>query len=393
VFLEYIGVLWKRLTFTQKVTIRNIVRYKKRFFMTVAGISGCTALLLTGFGLRDSVAAIMGLQYKDIALYDLMISFTDSAKQRDITRVSEIVQSSGNTRGFIKLREKTMDALNPGINLSSRQFVLIVPEDMDKLNRFIVFRDRATKESVPAPTEGVVITEKLSLLLNLKTGDQILLKDGDKSSVTAVVTGITENYFYHYVYMTPELYQRLYGAPPEYNAMYALLNEENASLLAKDILDEKAVNTLSFTQNRIDSFNDILTSLNFVVFVLIVSAGALAFVVLINLSSISISERMRELATIEVLGFYDKEVSAYVFRESAILTVIGALAGLGFGIGLHLYVLLSAETDIMMFGREIQPMSFVYSLTLTILFAVFANLFSNRKLKQIKMVEALKSVE
>ncbi|MDR2649709.1 MAG: ABC transporter permease [Clostridiales bacterium] len=393
ILLERISVFWKRLTFTQKVTLRNIFRYKKRFYMTIAGIAGCTALLLTAFGLMDSVAAIMGLQYKDIALYDMSISFMDNAKQRDVTRVSDILQSSSNIQGFIKLREKAMDALNPALNLSSRQFFLIVPEDMDNLNRFIVFRDRTTKQPVSAPDSGVLITEKLSTLLNLEIGDQILLKDGDKSSATVAVSGITENYFFHYIYMTSETYERLYGEPPDYNAVYALLDDNDASLLANEVLDERAVNSLTFTQNSIDSFNDTIKSLNFVVFILVLSAGALAFVVLMNLSSINISERMRELATIEVLGFYDNEVSSYVFRESAVLTVLGALVGLGLGIGLHLYVLLSAETDIMMFGRDIMPMSHMYSLALTLFFSVFANVFSSRRLKRIQMVEALKSVE
>ena len=391
--LERAGFIWKRLTFTQKVTLRNIIRYKKRFFMTIAGISGCTALLLTGFGIRDSIAAIMGLQFKDIALYDMTINFADSAKQRDITRVSGILRSNGDIRSFMNLREKTMDALNPELNIPSKQFILITPENMDMLDRFIVLRDRSSKKPVPPPSDGVVITEKLSKLLNLKIGDKILLKDGDKSSVTATVSGITENYFYHYVYMSPTLYEQLYGNLPESNTIYAILNNNNASSLANEILDEKSVNALVFTQNRINSFNDILSSLTLVVLILIISAGALAFVVLMNLSSINISERERELATIEVLGFYDNEVSAYVFRESAVLTVLGAFTGLGLGIGLHLYVLLSAETDIMMFGRGIQPMSFVYSLVLTLFFSLFSNIFSSRKLKQIEMIEALKSVE
>jgi putative ABC transport system permease protein len=323
----------------------------------------------------------------------MSISFADSAKQRDVTRVGDILQSSSNIQGFINLREKTMDAFNPASDLSSRQFILIVPEDMESMNRFIVFRDRTSKESVPPPDDGVLITEKLSTLLNLSAGDQILLKDGDKSAVTATVSGVTENYFFHYIYMTAELYERLYGEPPDYNAVFALLDENDASVLANEILDETAVNSVTFTQNSVNNFNNVIESLNYVVFVLILAAGALAFVVLMNLSSINISERMRELATIEVLGFYDNEVSSYVFRESAVLTVLGALVGLGLGIGLHLYVLLSAETDTMMFGRDIMPMSFVYSLALTLFFSVFANVFSSRKLKRIQMVEALKSVE
>jgi len=391
--IERIGFFWKRLSFTQKVTLRNIFRYKKRFYMTIAGIAGCTALLLTGFGLRDSVSAVMGLQYGDIDIYDLSITFADSAKQRDVDRVGDILQSSGNVTGFIKLREKTMDALNPDENLASRQIILMAPEDMDKLGSFVVFRDRLTKKPVTPPVGGVLITEKLSKLLDISPGDPIQIKDGDKSSVTVTVTGITENYLFNYIYMPASLYKQLYGAPPDQNGILALLNGNNTAVMTNDILNEKSVNAVTFTQNTVNNFNDILSNLNFVVLVLIVSAGALAFVVLMNLSSINISERMRELATIQVLGFYDNEVSAYVFRESAVLTAIGALAGLGAGIGLHLYVLLSAETDILMFGRDIQPLSFVYALTLTIVFFIFSNAFSSRKLKRIQMIEALKSVE
>jgi len=392
-FLERIGFIWDRLTFIQKVTLRNIVRYKKRFFMTVIGISGCTALLLTGFGIRDSVSSIMSLQFEEITLYDMTISFADSARQQDISRVEDLLRSNASSQGFITLRAKMKDAINPEANLTPRQFTLVVTEDTDNLDRFIVLRDRATGETIPAPTDGVVITEKLSDLLSLGIGDQILLKDGNESAVTATVTGIAENYIFHYVYMNSELYEQLYGDPPEYNTIYALLNNDGTSALARELLDKRSVNTIAFTQNQINNMNDVLSSLNFVMLILILSAGALAFVVLMNLSSINISERMRELATLEVLGFYDKEIFSYIFRENTILTIIGAFVGLGFGMLLHLYVLLSAETEIMMFGRDIHPMSYIYSIALTVVFSVVANIFSSRKLKQIQMVEALKSAE
>ncbi|MDR1542073.1 MAG: ABC transporter permease [Clostridiales bacterium] len=401
-FIEMIPLFWSSLSFTQKVTLRNIIRYKKRFYMTVIGIAGCTALLLTGFGIKDSIAAIMDLQYKDICVYDMSVSFAESAKQRDITRVGDTLMSSGAVSGQLRLYEKSMDAGNPvrGAGSADRTFTLIVPESMDALAQFIIFRDRETRKAVKADSEGVVITEKLSGLLEIYPGDGILIKDGDEY-IEATVSAVTENYFFHYIYMPKELYAALYGKEPEYNSVIAKMSpsigetEPSAKRnnLAGEVLEEKSVNAVSFTQNTIDSFNDILSNLNFVVIVLIISAGALALVVLLNLSSINISERMRELATIEVLGFTDKEVSAYVFRESAVLSAIGALAGLILGKSLHLYIMLSVETDIMMFGRSILPMSFVWSLALTAAFSICANLFSSRRLRQIHMVEALKSVE
>jgi putative ABC transport system permease protein len=361
--------------------------------MTVIGISGCTALLLTGFGIRDSVSSIMSLQFEQITLYDMTIGFSDSARQQDISRVEDLLQSNASSQGFITLRAKLKDAINPEVNLTPRQFTLIVTEDTDNLSRFIVLRDRTTGETIPAPSDGVVITEKLSDLLSLGIGDQILLKDGNESAVTATVTGITENYVFHYVYMNSELYEQLYGDPPEYNTIYALLNNDGTSALAREILEKRSVNTITFTQNQINNMNDVLSSLNFVMLILILSAGALAFVVLMNLSSINISERMRELATLEVLGFNDKEIFSYIFRENTVLTIVGAFVGLGFGMLLHLYVLLSAETEIMMFGRNIHPMSYIYSIALTVVFSIIANVFSSRKLKRIQMVEALKSAE
>ncbi|MDR1913727.1 MAG: ABC transporter permease [Clostridiales bacterium] len=390
-FFERLTFFWKRLSFTYKVTIRNITRYKKRFYMTVIGIAGCTALLVTAFGLLDSISAVMTLQYGEICLYDMSVTFSNTAKKQDITKVGDMLQNA-RAEGYLKLYEKTMDAVDIENLYTTRQVTLIVPENIESLKQYIVFRDRVTHDQVHPSADGVIITEKISQLLGLSPGDSIVIKEEDKNPITATVSGIVENYFFHYVYMPPELYETLYREELEYNAIYALLNDTD-SRLANEILDKAGVSSLTFTKNTKNTFDDTMDNMNFVVFVLIVSAGALAFVVLLNLSSINISERMRELATIEVLGFFDSEVSNYIFRESAILTLIGALAGLGLGVGLHLYVILTAETDIVMFGRTIKSASFIYSLALTVFFSVFTNLFASRKLKEIQMVEALKSVE
>ncbi|MDR1001376.1 MAG: ABC transporter permease [Clostridiales bacterium] len=390
--LEYVGFIWKRLTFTHKVTMRNITRYKKRFFMTVIGIGGCTALLLTAFGLRDSITALMSLQYGEICHYDMSVAFSDTAKERDLTNVGDILQEE-RVEGFVKLKQKNVDSYDPAGLYTTRQASLVVPETTEEFDRYIIFRDRRTHAQYDFSNQGVVITERLSQLLGVSVGDDITIKEDGYPAVDVAVAAIAENYFLHNIYMTPDMYQTLFNEEPEYNSMLVLLGERESTTMANEILDQTGVSSLTFTYATEGTFGDMIKSLNLVVLVLIVSAGALAFVVLLNLSSINISERERELATIEVLGFYDNEVSAYVFRESTVLTAIGALAGLAMGIGLHRFVLMTAETDLVMFSRHINFISFVYSIILTVFFSVSANLFAARKLKQIKMVEALKSVE
>ena len=392
-FLERIPALWRAFSFTYKVTIRNLTRYKKRFLMTVVGISGCTALLVTGFGLQDSVSDIIGLQFGEINQYNMTVSFRDSATAGNLTTVSGRLASSAHMKSQMFARQKTIDA---GASLSNTKMAnLVVPESAETLERFITFRERLSHAPLSFSDDGVIITEKLARELDLSVGDEIVL-DADDKVVTVPVTAITEHYFLHYVYMPPDLYATLFGEPAAFNTIFGYTTDESKSArneLASLVLDETGVSSIFFSKATKDTFTDIISSLNFVIVVLIVSAGALAFVVLLNLTNINISERIRELATIAVLGFTDGEISAYVFRENAALTAIGAGIGLFFGKFLHGYVLQTVETDMFMFGMQIQPMSFVYSVLLTFLFSAMVNVFTGGKLKKIDMVEALKSVE
>ncbi len=392
-FLEKIPILWNNLKFTHKVTIRNLFRYKKRFFMTIIGIGGCTALLITGFGVRDSVSDIVGNQFSKVYIYNQIIGLTDTSKSGDLKKVRDELRQSPIVNNSISAYSKSMDAYGGNGRVISCS--VIAPEDLEKLRYFINFQDRVTGDTLPLSESGVVITEKLSTLLDLKVGDTLTLKDSDSKFIDVQIEGITEHYFMHNVYMSKTQYEFIYNEPPEYNMIYSIVNRDeiNRLKLAESLLDLKGVAVVQYMDEMIDSFDDMIASLNSVIIVLIVSAGALAFIVLLNLTNINITERKRELATIAVLGFYDKEISAYIFRENALLTLIGSVVGMVFGVFLHLYVVLSAETEMIMFGREVKFMSYVYSIALTILFSLLVNWVSAGKLKKINMVEALKSVE
>jgi putative ABC transport system permease protein len=394
-FIEVIPFIWGLLNFIQKVTARNLLRYKKRLFMTVIGISGCTALLLTGFGVRDSIAGITDIQFGEVNHYNMTVTFTESAIGQDITRVGDLLSASPLHLRSLIARQKTMDAseANDG---KVYQATVIIPETTESLDDFFTFRDRATQDEYTLGENGVIITEKLSRLREIGPGDHMLLKDGDGPYVTVPVAAVMETYFMHYVYMTQETYNACFDEPPEFNTIFSVVRDENADetgALAAVLLDERGVSGVTFIRSMIDNFSDIIKNLDFVVYVLIVSAGALALVVLLNLTNININERVRELATLEVLGFYDGEVATYIYRENAVLTILGAGVGLLLGMALHLYVIVTVETDLMMFGREIKPLSFLLSLALTFFFALVVNLMTANKLKKINMVEALKSAE
>ena len=394
--LERFTLLWRRLGFIQKVTVRNLFRYKKRFFMTVLGIGGCAALLVTGFGLKDSIVDIVEKQFNELNLYNMVVSFGDSAVSKDVDAAYELLAGSGLSVAGLPARQKMMDAYNTAGGGLAYQATVIVPAYTDRLEDFFSFRDRATRRSHILSDDGVIITEKLAKLLGLSAGDSIFIKDGSGNFAEARVDAVTETYFMHFIYMTPALYRSCFGSEPELNAIYAVLADDASAEsreLARKLLDLRGTSGVSFVRSMINSFNNIIKNLNFVVYVLIISAGALAFVVLLNLTNINISERLRELATIEVLGFYDAEVAAYVYRENAILTLIGAAFGLLAGYFLHLYVILTVETDIMMFGRDIKTLSYLYSVILTFAFAAAVNVITAGKLRKINMVEALKSGE
>lgn len=393
VILEKIPFLWKRLNFTSKSTIRNLIRYKKRFFMTVFGIGGCMALLLVGFGIKDSISAMSDIQYVKLWHQSASITINEKASLSEQDELVEFLKEDEEISDFMKMKELSLDVMKDNV---TKNAILLVPEDVDTIPNFISLRERLSSKKLQLTDGGVIITEKLARLLDVKNGDTILIKDSDTTSKEVIVQGITENYMFHYVFMTPSTYKDLYKEEPEYNKIY-LKNKNKDSALemekTKEILQFEAATNVSLTTDLQNQINDMLESLNIVVYVLIIAAGLLAFVVLYNLNNININERKRELATLKVLGFDDMEVATYVYRENTILTIIGCGVGVILGIILHRFVIITAEIDAMMFGRNIRLASFVISIILTFAFSAIINFVMFYQLRKINMVESLKSVE
>ncbi|SHF61365.1 putative ABC transport system permease protein [Caldanaerobius fijiensis DSM 17918] len=393
VLLERINFIWSRLNFIQKVTARNLFRYKKRFFMTVFGIGGCTALLLTGFGIRDSISTIATKQFNEIFKYQMVTTFKSDASPNDITELMTIINRDRRIKESMLLSQSNIDVT---YNRAKKSAFLVVTADKEKFKDFVVLRNRSNGTPISLTDNGVVITEKLSNMLGVKAGEYIYLKNGDGKEAKVKVTGITENYIHHYVYMSSALYKKLFNKKPDLNEIVSKTIGSSKSLeddLSQKILKSPAVMTVNFTSSVNKIFQDVINNLLSVVLVLIVSAGSLAFVVLYNLSNINITERIRELATMKVLGLYDHEVSMYVIRENAILTIIGILLGLIMGVFLHRYVMTTAEVEILMFGRNIKPISFLYSALITIGFSALVSIVVHFQLKRVDMVQSLKSPE
>lgn len=393
IFLEYIGFLWKRLSFIWKATMRNLFRYKKRFFMTVFGIGGCMALLLVGFGLMDSIFAVSDNQYRKITTYDIAVTLKDDAPNEEKDQFAAWLSNQKEIKKQLPVHETSVSLESGG---KSKTASFIVPLSMDDFSEFFTLRDRKSGEKYRLSDEGVIVTEKAASLMGIKAGDFVYLKTDETSRVRVKVFAVTENYMYHKIYMTPGLYEKLYKETPEKTKIYCdskKLSTKERDQAGKKILSKEAAGSIVFASNEVKTMEDMIGNLNVVMIVLIISAGLLAFVVLYNLNNINISERRAELATIKVLGFYDMEVNAYVYRENILLTMIGILAGIGLGTLLHRYVILTTEIDLMMFGREIFRSSYIYSILLTIGFSIIINLLMFFQLKKIDMVESLKSAE
>lgn len=393
VFLERIPFIWKHLSFIWKSTIRNLIRYKKRFFMTVFGIGGCMALMIVGFGLRDSIFAIGKLQYGELQLYDGMVILNTDAEEEDKKEPIEYLSSE-------KAVSDIMEGYSKKITISKgkeeQEVYLSVPFDIEKNKEFQVFRNRITKKAFEMEKNSVILTEKAAQLLDVKKGDKIMLDDKDEKQAELRVTDICENYMEHYLYISPETYREIYGENMESNTIYFKMKDfdkKGLKEIGENILSKRGALNVTYTYNIQNQLDDMLESLDIVIVVLIISAGLLAFVVLYNLNNINITERKRELATIKVLGFYDKEVSAYVFRENILLTIIGVAVGVVLGSMLHRFVIVTVEIDSVMFTRIIENISFVLSAALTCLFSFLVNAVMYFKLKKIDMVESLKSVE
>lgn len=398
VLLERVPLVWNHLNFTKKATVRNLFRYKKRFFMTIMGIGGCMALLLVGFGLKDSIFSIVSLQYHQVQLYDGLFEIKDDSSDNEKEQIMDFLNQDPRVEGYKFQYKKTLDVSAIGADGEKKKEVNLVavdsPEHMDS---YVLFRSRLNKkEQYSLTDDGVIITEKMASVMGLKPGDSLVVENGDQTGITLPITAVSENYVDHYVYMTAALYEKQFGKKADFNQVLLLHNleaEGEEETLAEDVLELPGITSITLTNTMEGWFNDMLGSLDIVIMVLIVSAGSLAFIVLYNLNNISINERKRELATIKVLGFYDLEVSEYIYRENVVLTFLGMILGIVLGLLLHRYVIITCEIDMIMFGRNIFPASYGYSALLTCLFALLINFGMHFKLKKVDMAASLKSVE
>ena len=392
VLLERITFFWKHLSFSWKSTLRNLFRYKKRLFMTIFGIAGSMALMLVGFGIQDSIMDIALRQYSKLQHYDGTIISDEDAGKKEREKLEKFLQEDERISRYTDVQFTKMETPAGKSNLS---VYVYVPENLENFKEDVTLQNRRTKEQYELSDAGAAISEKTAKLAGLSVGDMITLIQ-DNKPYQVKVDIITENYMGHYIYMTPKVYEEAFHKKPDFeNIIFTVKDEakENMEQVGNEILEFPAALSISYTSSLADQLDRMLSTLGTVIVVLIVSAGMLAFVVLYNLNNINITERQRELATLKVLGFYDQEVSQYVFRENVLLTIIGVIAGAAFGILLHRYVITTVEVDAVMFGRNIKPLSFLYSALFTCGFSVFVNMVMHFKLKKIDMVESLKSVE
>lgn len=392
VLLERLTFIWKHLSFSWKSTIRNLFRYKKRLIMTVFGIAGSMGLMLVGFGIQDSISDIAAIQYRELQHYDGMVIEDSDATEEEHAELFEYMKENEQIAHCNRVQMTKISAPKGSSNIS---IYLFVPESLSEFAKDVTLKNRITGETYELTDEGAAISEKTASLLGLKVGDMIPLKKGDKEYKVRVAV-ITENYMSHYLYMTPRVYEQTFGEMPEYENIVFTMQEDckdDLEMAGTRILANPGALSISYTSSLASQVDRMLSTLDAVILVLIVSAGMLAFVVLYNLNNINITERQRELATLKVLGFYDGEVSQYVLRENVILTVLGIMFGAVFGILIHRYVITTVEVDAVMFGRNIKPLSFLYSGILTSIFSIVVNGVMHFKLKTIDMVESLKSVE
>ncbi len=397
ILLERVTFIWKRMKFTQKVTARNLFRYKKKFLMTIIGVAGCTSLIIAGFGIRNAISNMIPNQYGEIFKYDGSIELKDDITNSQIKEENEKIKSFEKIDNTLTCYEKTVEITSIQ---NSQTINLLVTDDVDNLDNFISLKSRTKKnEHYKLGNNSVVLSEKLAKLLDIKVGDIIKIKNTDNIEKNVKVGAITENYIYHYMYMSSEEYNSLYGEN-SYKPNAILIkeveqtSEDDEDAIGKEILNDKeivsGVNFLSMTK---DIFAMVMDKMELVVYILIVSAGLLAFAVLYNLSNVNISERIRELATIKVLGFYDNEVFNYVIKETRILTAIGIILGLFGGYALSMYAIKTCELDMLMFNYDFGTMCYVYGIIITIVFAEIINIAVNHTLKKISMIDSLKSVD
>lgn len=399
ILLERIAPLWRRLSFSWKVTFRNLFRYKKRFVMTVIGIAGCTALLLTGLGLQDAINDIIDKQYGEIVHYNAVVTTDDDLPAASRQELDDLLGAGGAVESSTRVQSASMVASGP--DKADVHASVVVPEDPGGLADFLTVRTRVGHEPLSIGDDGVVLAEKLANELGVGVGDTVRLAEQDEmgnatdKTFDLTVTGVMENYIYNYVFIGPGEYARMEGGQPAFSTYYAVTSSDageraqfNDAVRAID-----GVKTVAYNDEVIDAYKSMLKSVGLIVIVLVVAAAALAFIVLYNLTNINITERQREIATLKVLGFTPREVSAYIYRETMLLSVIGCAVGLVLGVFMEGFVVVTAEVDQVMFGRTIHAASFVIAFLLTMLFTVLVMLAMRRKLARVDMVESLKSNE
>ena len=393
ILLERITPLWRRLPFTWKVTCRNLMRYKKRFWMTVIGVAGCTALLVAGFGLSDSLNGIITKQFDNVSHYDLMTVVSKESALRE----GEVYDTLfGDSETFPLSMAAAVESTHCDSADGEMELYLMVPQDLTRFAQLMDLHERIGGKPTPLTDDGIVLTEKLAKTLGAAAGDTVTLKNADGDTAQFTVSGVCEHYIGNYAYITPAVYTAAFGKAPGYNAVLSTLRDESQQsrdAISEKLLDMDTVVSLTFTQDAVKQVLNMLRSIDAVVVLIIVCAAMLAFVVLYNLSNINIAERVKEIATIKVLGFYDREVYSYINRESTALSCIGTLLGLALGKALHAFIITTVEVDSVMFGRQIAPQSFLYAVALTLAFSTAVNLVMGRKLKKISMVESMKAPE
>lgn len=394
ILLEHIGFFWRRLSFSGKVTARNIFRYKKRFFMTVIGVAGGSALMMTGFGIKDSISGLIRKQYQEIFRYDVSLLY-DRPEIQEAVEADVRFERSTSVYSFttsVALTEAASQREEPAQDNVSVEVV----SDSGAYQDYVTLRKRNTSETYQLADTGVCMTEKLARDLSVKAGDTIYIENKNGVCKPVKVDHIVEMYTNHYIFITAGYYEEVFGESVQNNCILGILKdtaESAQTAIGSDYLNQDGVAGITFFTANIEKFNSMIESLNLVTYVLILSAAALSFVVLYNLTNVNVSERIREIATIKVLGFFDMEVALYVYRENLMITVIGAAAGLLLGLGLHSFIMRTVEMDNLMFGNEVHGLSLVLAFALTVLFSLIVNVVMYRRLKKIPMVESLKSVE
>ena len=385
IWLEHLPFIWKRLSFTHKVTCRNLFRYKKRFFMTVIGVAGCSALLVTGFGLRDSINDIVNKQFGEIYLYQMNVLTDGEMLSDDLVKYLDDKEVFD---GWLPYSDESGKVMANGKSESAN---IEVPSDVSDFGSFISLRNRKTKEKLTLSDDGAVLTEKLCETLGVTVGDSVTLQNSDGREAEMKVIGITENYLTSFAYVAPGGYANAFGKSADFRHLLCMVGNAATDAVSEKLLGFDNVLYVNASQSLKDNFADSIKSIDGVIFVLILSAGLLCMVVLYNLTNVNICERRKELATIRVLGFHPGEVSRYIFRETDALSLIGSAAGLFAGIWLHSFVVRTVEVDQVMFGRSIYPLSFVFALAISLLFTFIVDLIMRKQIRSVDMVEAMKS--